>query len=407
MLSRKKQIVLIFIACYLPGFRGGGPTRTISNLVDSLSDEFDFKIITGDRDLGDDQPYQTVQIDDWNQVGKASVYYLPNDSSMKNLANIINNTDYDCMYINSFFSPHFSIKPLLLRRLNLIKKSPVILAPRGEFSKAALGIKSFKKNLFIAAARIFKIYQDVFWHASTEFEKADISAGLQNRLGIPEHLDSIYIASNISSSNFDADLKPVNNLILKLCFLSRISAMKNLDYALRVLANVKEKVIFDIYGPKESEEYWAECVALINELPSHITVNYCGSVENQNVRRTLSDYDLLFVPTRGENFGHVFAEALSVGLPILLSDQTPWRNLASYKAGWDISLDNPEKFVEIIESYSKILFENRLEYRCSARDLYRSRCESKEIIQNNIELFQHAFNDVPIRNKNIGSLHLK
>ena len=51
--------------------------------------------------------------------------------------------------------------------------------------------------------------------------------------------------------------------------------------------------------------------------------------------------DLFFLPTRGENFGHVIAEALSVGTPVLISDQTPWRKLAAVGLGHDLPLAVP------------------------------------------------------------------
>jgi hypothetical protein len=43
--------------------------------------------------------------------------------------------------------------------------------------------------------------------------------------------------------------------------------------------------------------------------------------------------------TWGENFGHSIAEALNHGLPVVISDRTPWRNLHKISAGWDIPLN--------------------------------------------------------------------
>jgi len=65
-----KPVILTFVGCYLPGYRGGGPIRTIANMVDRLGDEFEFRIITMDRDLGDVKPYENVKVDSWNAVGK-------------------------------------------------------------------------------------------------------------------------------------------------------------------------------------------------------------------------------------------------------------------------------------------------------------------------------------------------
>ena len=53
----------------------------------------------------------------------------------------------DVIYLNSFFSPHFTIIPLLIFKLTgIAKKIPIIIATHGEFSSSALRIKKIKKN---------------------------------------------------------------------------------------------------------------------------------------------------------------------------------------------------------------------------------------------------------------------
>ena len=57
----KRPVVLVAIDWYLPAYRAGGPIRSIANLVAALGDEIDFRIVCGNRDLGDSQdlPIQT------------------------------------------------------------------------------------------------------------------------------------------------------------------------------------------------------------------------------------------------------------------------------------------------------------------------------------------------------------
>jgi hypothetical protein len=127
-----RPVVLCFVDYYLPGFRAGGPTRTIANFVDMLGDEFDIRIVTRDRDYGDDAPYEGVRIDGWNKVGKASVFYASAATlSMKGLRKVLNETEYDAVYLNSFLSPKMTGIPLLLRRLKQVPNQPWSLAPRG------------------------------------------------------------------------------------------------------------------------------------------------------------------------------------------------------------------------------------------------------------------------------------
>lgn len=56
-----KKSVLVFCGFYTPGFKGGGPSKTIANTIDSLGDEFRFSVITSDRDLGDEEPYARIK----------------------------------------------------------------------------------------------------------------------------------------------------------------------------------------------------------------------------------------------------------------------------------------------------------------------------------------------------------
>jgi len=129
--------ILILRTYYLPGYKSGGPIRTIANLVDRLGDELEFKIVTADRDSGDRKPYPNIDVNNWNRVGKADVFYMsPKKRSLRDFKKLLCSTDYDILYLNSFFSPHFTIKPLLLRKLRLILDRPLVVAPsRGVFAR--------------------------------------------------------------------------------------------------------------------------------------------------------------------------------------------------------------------------------------------------------------------------------
>ncbi len=73
-------------------------------------------------------------------------------------------------------------------------------------------------------------------------------------------------------------------------------------------------------------------------MPSHIQVTYRGQAGPAEVADVLAAYDLMILPTTGENFGHVIVESLAAGCPVLISDRTPWRRLAEHGVGWDLPL---------------------------------------------------------------------
>lgn len=383
---KNKPIILIFSGIYLPGVNGGGPIRTISNLVASLGDDFDFYIITSDRDLGEKNAYSKILLNEWNLVGKAKVYYTKPNISLSQLAGIINNINYKVIYLNSFFNLKFTIFPLFLHKKGKIKNVPVILAPRGEFSLNALSLKSKKKSAFIRVASFFGLYNNLVWQASSLHEEADIKSSLKF-YKIP--YKEIKICKNLPDTNILYKEFLFNSSFIKICFLARISEMKNLDFVLHVLKNIKNNVFLGIYGPKEDLNYWARCDKIIKELPNNIKVEYFGSVPNEQVRDIISDYDLFFVPSKGENYGHVFVESFSAGTPVLVSNLTPWRNLREKNIGWDISLDNIEGFSKAIESYAQLTHKEKLFMRDSTLKFAEYLTKDETVLDANKQLFNN------------------
>nr|WP_257571326.1 glycosyltransferase [Tetragenococcus halophilus] len=154
---------------------------------------------------------------------------------------------------------------------------------------------------------------------------------------------------------------------LRLVFISRITPKKNLDFALEVINEISSgEVIFDIYGPKEDEEYWEKCRQKFNN-NKKVFINYKGNLSHQQVMSTFFEYDFFFFPTWSENFGHVITEAMASDCPVIISDNTPWNEINDYHSGFSLSLDNKNKFIKTIENllnltddeYKKILVNNR------------------------------------------------
>lgn len=336
--------VLVMSDYYLPGFRAGGPIRTLSNIVECLGDEFSFSVITRDRDLGDTNPYPGID-NGFGYVGKAEVAYLPpNGLTLSEIGRRMNKAAPDIVYLNSFFSLSFSIIPLVIRRLSRLKQVPTILAPRGEFALSALEIKFLKKRCYLLCARLFGLCESLVWQASGEQEAGDI------RREFPHA--KIVVAPDLPSL-FQKECPPkVTDKIpgrLRLVFLSRISRMKNLYGALQILGGIKAgEITFDIWGPIEDIPYWQECESILTKLPRNITAVYRGEVSPEQVHEVLGSYDVFFLPTLGENFGHVILEALGAGLPVVISDRTQWNNLATNCAGWDIPLDDIDRFIKVL-----------------------------------------------------------
>lgn len=375
--------VLVFAGFYLPGFKGGGPIRTIANMIDQVGDEIQFSLYTNDRDLGESTAYASIMPDDWQRVGKTNVFYAsPAFGWIFKLWKNIANFDGDALHLNSFFSFRFSFLPLIFWSILKFKK-PIILGARGEFSKGALMLKAPKKFFFIRLFRMLGLHKNITWHASTDHEALDIRRVMGERA-------NIRLAIDIARPGDDVNFSPrVVNGPLRIVFISRISPMKNLLGAIKMLCRVKAHVIFDVYGPTEDEFYWKECRSAAELLPDNVNFNYCGTLLPNKVLGQLTQYDLFFFPTLGENFGHVIAEALSAGLPLLISDATPWRDLSKKLIGWDIPLHQPEIFVACIEECCSKPPEEYDNWRKSIRAWAVNNIGNKDAIEQNRQLFMN------------------
>ncbi|WP_369684055.1 glycosyltransferase family 4 protein [Pseudomonas gingeri] len=391
--------VLTFLGYYLPGYKAGGPLRTLVNMAAGLSDSVEFWIVTRDRDQDEPKSYPSVSGNTWQRVGDVYVYYMtPDQCAVKGMAKLVSSTPHDLLYLNSFFDPVFTLKPLLGRSLLRSTGKPVVLAPRGEFSRGALNIKRFKKNIY---KFVFSwLYRNINFQASSEYEKEDLLRGLpwlqRDKISVAVDLPGPVGEKSQFNPRSVGD-RSLEESSLRVVFLSRIARIKNLDYALSVLMHVKCRVVFDIYGPREDPEYWAECEALISKLPVNIKVGCHGNVLPDEVKGTFAAYDLSFLPTQGENYGHVIAESISVGTPVLLSDQTPWRSLEADGLGWDLPLDNPRMFSEKIDLLASMADEERSFRRELVYKKAKEKLMDKVAIDANRELFFSVLKDKELR----------
>lgn len=381
-MSEIRPRVLIFAQHYLPGYKGGGPIKTLKNLVESTGKTIDYRIVTGDRDLGDDTAYSSVDHGQWNAVGRADVLYVaPGLRGLLTPLNVIRRSDCDLVYLNSLFSIRFSLIPLVMSRCMGLT---VVLAPRGELSQGALALKQRKKSVFLTVFRWLGLHRYLLFHGSTRHEKADIEAvfgeGVDTR-----------IAENIGSHEFGEVQRRVDSEPLKAVFLSRISPKKNLLGAIHALAHVNAPTVLDVYGPLEDAAYWEQCRAAIATLPTHVRVDYKGHLTPPEIIPTLSHYDVFFFPTKGENYGHVIAEALCAGLPLLISDQTPWRDLETAGIGWTFSDDDGQSYAAMLDRLAEMPAEKFLEMRENVRAWATSKFSETEAVDANISLFFYAF----------------
>lgn len=372
-----KPTILVCWRNYRDDRKATGPRISLDAMMARMRGSANFKVIGEGPSHGGRNG--------WSEDELCARLEIPlNLSTLQRLRQVLIETDYDVLLLSSFFEPAFGGGTLLLSFLRLIPSRPIIVSPRGEFSPGALGLKSVKKRLFIAASRLMRFHRNCWMHATSAEEAEYIRAQRIPCRGI--------LLAHDTSLPFNLPLhKPSPaGAPLRIALVARIVPIKNVDFAIKTVSQLEAPAVLDIYGPLEDRDYWALCLQLIGDLPSHVAVCYHGEILNAEVPTMLAAHDLFFLPTRGENFGHVIHEALMSGTPALISDQTPWKEMEVANAGWIIPLNDQKAFQRCIETFAALTPEERQIWRRGARAFAETRLRNQASIKETKAMFEIA-----------------
>lgn len=383
--GRARVRVAALVDYYLPGYKAGGAIRTVAHMAGQLAHELDFRVITRDRDFLDTAPYPGAVLGGWSEMEGTPVRYLaPEERSAASVGRAVREAKPDVVYLNSAFSPVFTVQPLVMRKLGRMPRVPVIVAPRGELSGGAMSLKRAKKVAFLRLARAMGVYRGVLWQASSELEASEIRQwfGAGARVLVAPDLRERAAEARPPAPKRPGELRAV--------FLSRIAGKKNLLGALEMLDGISGDVTFTIHGPVDDAAYWETCRRRIAALPRNVRVEYAGTLRPDEVGDALAKHHLFFFPTLGENFGHVVLEALLAGLPVLTSDRTPWNDLGGARAGWAFPLELPDQFRAVLQGYVDATDEQHARRSAAARAFGEAASRDESVREANRALFRLA-----------------
>ncbi|RZK75414.1 MAG: glycosyltransferase [Pedobacter sp.] len=146
-----------------------------------------------------------------------------------------------------------------------------------------------------------------------------------------------------------------DNEIFTIGFLGRIDPKKGLDVLLKALSKVSFDYKLQIAG-EGRPMYVDELKNLIKELGISSKVEWVGWKGEDTKFEFLSQLDLFVLTSHNENFAIVVIEALSVGTPVLISEEV---GLAGYvkerELGWVTTLDIQRVVYDLYTLHSNVL----------------------------------------------------
>jgi len=364
----RRKKVLASIEWFSPAYRAGGIISSLKNQIGHLKDDIEFWVVTGNRDLTHDTPVSRT-VDCWIRRQGHHVHYSSNSPDW---SEIVETVKPDIIYVNGLFNGPFNRSLLRWCRR---RPYPIRLASHGMLAPNALRIKSFRKKTWLTVERLRGTFHNVEWHATSEMERKQVLKWFPYA--------RVHIAQNLPPRLAPNPAGPDSSLT----FLSvgRVHPIKNYSFAagcLSLLAQEENRhIAYGIVGPVEDE---SEKKKIQQHQHPLLTCELRGEVGPEQLPEQFEAAHALLVPSLSENYGQVVAEALAHGLPVLVSDQTPWSTFPESKAIQCLALEHSVW----IEALRPLLDRNtRMALIQPAQEYFSSHLLKESILQQHIRMF--------------------
>jgi len=382
--------VLAVAAFFEPGYRGGGPIKSMAGIIDSAPNEYEIRLLTQDHDLGDQRPYPGVSGRTIRRGPHDITYVRGGRFRFSRQVWLALREEWDIVYVNGLWDWTFDLLPVFLATTIARKRTVrIVVAPRGQLSPGALVLGRRRlKQVFIGLWKLLAVDRRVVFHASADMEAAQCRQWLGAKVVLVVTPDPVQLDDAPSGRHGHQAVGAQARESLEAVFVSRITEKKNLLTVVRALRQVQARVNLTIYGPVESEAYWNECRSAAEDLPPNIAFNYGGALLASDVIGVFRGSDVFLFPTWGENFGHVIAESLAAGCPVVCGRSTPWGAVLAQGGGVEVDPSDEASIAAAVEHYAAMGEEQRAATRYSVSEAYSTWRRTR----NQIHIFDLASN---------------
>ncbi|HHS9559006.1 TPA: glycosyltransferase family 4 protein [Klebsiella quasipneumoniae subsp. similipneumoniae] len=161
------------------------------------------------------------------------------------------------------------------------------------------------------------------------------------------------IYNGVNDHKLKRECKSITPDDYEILFVGRLDFQKGFDSIIRALKplpalpyNINITVIGDSVNDKKNLEHIAH---------TNVSINYKGWIARHELGSYYCSSDFVVIPSRWEGFAMVPLEAMSFGVPLILSNIPPFRELVDEAAnGIIFDLDNLSELSEIFMSLDKI-----------------------------------------------------
>lgn len=385
---------LLFITPYYkPAYVYGGPVRSISSLCEALVSMCnDVTVITTNANGKNNI---VIKNEIHQSINGVSIFYGHRDipgnyffsrDYVKLCNNLIRRENFDLLYIASNWG-----FPLLPACINAYKsKIPYIISPRASFKRITWKNKFIKKAIYHFLLERKWIERSVLIHYTTQKESDD-SKWLRLK---PPYVIVPNPVEKIDHKNLPerGTWRYRNNISMYtkiLLYLGRVEPAKGLDFAIDALSLILTKFpdcILLIAGPDE-DNHSTHLLRRAIYLGIQNNVKFTGLLDSKQRLEVLVDADIFVLPSYSENFGMSVVEAMSCGLPVVISDQVGIADIVLREnAGLVTPLDPNEIYLSCLDLLQNP--EKRFLLGSNAIELARYRYSPEKIANVMVNIFE-------------------
>lgn len=409
--------ILCVVSSYWPAFQHGGPIYSVHTLNKALVKRgVGVSVYTTNVGLKEKVPVnQMVEVDGvrvtyfsfakfFEFMGATGWQFsLPLTRALKNNLKV-----FDIIYTVGIWNYPIAIAAYYSR----IYKKPYIISPRGHLYPYTIKKKFWKKwfYYYFIARRVLRNAWAIHYTTKNEFENCHLSLELKNK--------AIVIPNGIDISEFSVPLRKERlrerYLYLKdkkvILFLGRVNWKKGLDILVKAygrLAKERDDVHLLIVGSDEEGygekvkgwildygmSYWDYGIKEEAKADGReAKVTFAGMLKGRERLEAYAGCDIFVLPSYSENFGMAVVEAMTCGLPVVISNKVGiHRKIEKNKAGIVVDTNTESLYMGI-----KLLLENpelKKEVAINGKELVEECYDIDKVADRMMEVYERVLID--------------
>ena len=332
-----------------------------------------------------------VSVNEYVNLGGVKVIYFPCDFQKKRafysrlLSRRIMTSvaGFDIVHVTSVWQYHQVTVAKACKKYNI----PYVVSPHGSFQKWPLSQRTKRKGIYWLLFGERTIRNATAMHFTVQEER------IESLSFIPE-VKSFIVPNGIKAPagySIPNDVRkqtgiPDNAFLL--LYLGRINRKKGIDLVIRALGILKDKSIFLlVVGNVDDKRHFIYLKKLVSILSLESNVIFYGQVTKDNTESFYKASDLFVLTSHSENFAIAVAEAMSFGLPVLISRKVGiWREIEEDGAGIIVDLHE----TDIAQSINKIIGDSVMleEISQKARDSALKRYDIRKVALQMIRAYE-------------------